>query len=546
MRPIILFFTLIAASALPQTENGSIDGRVVGPVVPRVYAQVQVILYGPSGSQTNRTTIGPDGRYHFENVSPGHYRLLVFTKKQETNGPDQLITLDPGQHLKDFDFRLFDPSTVRGKVTDSKGKGIDHLWVSLVQFISWEGQRYICGPAVPFYAITDSHGNYVIERVQPGNYYVIAENSPDSGPLEKYYRTYFPGTSDEQKAGTIHVDEGMTITSNLVMQTGPVRTVAGSVSVSKTLVKAGFPEHVNVFEFVLTSDSPIRGKPFEPRRMISKTNRLRGDGPEFELRGVPPGKYDVYPYLQNNGHSRNPDAMRIGDYRFVQTARVPIDVTSRDVANLKISVQPGIDLHGRIKPDPNGSVSLQNVYVQLRPRSYPEGLRPISLVSVNSSGEFLLPYLLDGAYSVRLENLPSDAYVSGVHGAKSSSYEEGAFTVSGNSVPPLEIDVSRNGGILEGFVQKPDGLEWADVIVTLIPDESARLNSGLYKVAKPDSSGHFRITGISPASYKLFAWNPVAPFQDLDFVREIEHLGKQVTVGLGVNPGVRITVTNLE
>ncbi|HET9129769.1 MAG TPA: hypothetical protein VFO86_02410, partial [Terriglobia bacterium] len=251
-----------------------------------------------------------------------------------------------------------------------------------------------------------------------------------------------------------------------------------------------------------------------------------------------PGEYDLYPYLQS----------RSSGNRAVYTARVPIDVTGGDIKNIKISVQPGKDISGRIKLEgidtARSRISLEHIKVQLVVQSPRFG--NTNLVSLNARGEFAFHNVLDGTYSVRLGNLPPDAYISSIRGSTSSSYEKSSFTINGDDPPSLEIGVTSPGGTLEGVVQKRDSLEWADIIVTLIPDGAERQNSWLYKTARLDSSGHFRISGIAPATYSVFAWKSLAPYQDPDFLREVEPLGKRVDLHIGENATVQINLTQLD
>jgi hypothetical protein len=83
----------------------------------------------------------------------------------------------------------------------------------------------------------------------------------------------------------------------------------------------------------------------------------------------------------------------------------------------------------------------------------------------------------------------------------------------------------------------------AGATVVLVP-ATARRNATLYDSTISDASGRFRLQGIVPGDYLLFAWEDVEPgaWRDPDFLRPFESLGRLVRVQANNNQVDAITM----
>uniref|UniRef100_UPI0015D77E11 hypothetical protein n=1 Tax=Nevskia soli TaxID=418856 RepID=UPI0015D77E11 len=71
--------------------------------------------------------------------------------------------------------------------------------------------------------------------------------------------------------------------------------------------------------------------------------------------------------------------------------------------------------------------------------------------------------------------------------------------------------------------------------VVLIPDTPNRSSHELYKTATLDQYGHYKITGVTPGSYSLFAFQNVERgiWEDPDYLKNIEKQGVAVSLAEG-------------
>jgi hypothetical protein len=94
----------------------------------------------------------------------------------------------------------------------------------------------------------------------------------------------------------------------------------------------------------------------------------------------------------------------------------------------------------------------------------------------------------------------------------------------------LEIVLGADGGTVVGSVVDARRQPAANVTVTLIPDESRRNRSDLYKTVSTDAGGRFTLQAVAPGVYTVFAWEDVDPanLHDPDFIRRFEAQGRPV------------------
>jgi len=119
--------------------------------------------------------------------------------------------------------------------------------------------------------------------------------------------------------------------------------------------------------------------------------------------------------------------------------------------------------------------------------------------------------------------------------------EEG-LRLNGPSTGFLEITINTNAGTVTGSVVGQDGPA-RNAVVVVVPDPTQRRRADLYKNVISGTDGTFRITGIAPGEYKVFSWIDVdaGAWQDPDFMKVYEELGKSIHIGEGSVASVEVT-----
>jgi hypothetical protein len=104
--------------------------------------------------------------------------------------------------------------------------------------------------------------------------------------------------------------------------------------------------------------------------------------------------------------------------------------------------------------------------------------------------------------------------------------------------------IGANAGRIEGAVVNARLEPLSNRTVVLVPDVRLRQRSDLYKIVSTDRAGRFRMQGVAPGDYKLFAWEDVetGAWQDPDFMRAYENRGSPVQIREGASENLQLTV----
>ncbi len=95
--------------------------------------------------------------------------------------------------------------------------------------------------------------------------------------------------------------------------------------------------------------------------------------------------------------------------------------------------------------------------------------------------------------------------------------------------------MSARGGVLEGHVTRSD--EAARAIILLAPAGKFSHVLSFYSQGVTDEAGHFRMEGLTPGSYKLYAFEAMeyGAWQDPEFLKAFESYGEKVEIAEGTN-----------
>ena len=148
----------------------------------------------------------------------------------------------------------------------------------------------------------------------------------------------------------------------------------------------------------------------------------------------------------------------------------------------------------------------------------------------------------DGSYTVRVFELPPDAYLKQVL-LNGQDVRESGFDISGGQAPgTLEVVIDTNGGRLQGVVTK-DGKVFTDAKVVLLPEDAATTkDDSLVKETTTDQYGAFVIRGIQPGDFRVFAFEQVeeGAWADPNFMSRIQDKGQEVEVSEGTEHTVQL------
>lgn len=238
---LLALCALQSVSAQTEKERGSISGQVKVDGKP---ARDITVIANPSftdpsklvesmlnKSASLKATTDSDGRYKFEDVPVGKYRLVPFApllvSASMEYGSEVTVTAD--SKTEGIDFSLLPGGVVTGKVTDSEGRPVIGEKISLkavkdptqpaldarlqttagasidsmMNDVMGSGRMYT----------TDDRGIYRIFGLRPGRYLVSAGGESDVFATmfklrQKRVKTFYPGVTEEAQAKQVEVKAG--------------------------------------------------------------------------------------------------------------------------------------------------------------------------------------------------------------------------------------------------------------------------------------------------------------------------------------------------
>lgn len=554
--PLAIFCLLWPLLAFAQTT--SIQGIVTraGGSDPLTKATVEIRIDEPNASLLNTITTEDDGRFVFQNLRPGRYRLTV--TRQGYVRPPLSITIAAGQAPSNIQLPMAATGAIFGHIYGSDGQPHGNLLVQALKATYPEGQRVL----TPVQNVaTNDLGEYRFFWLPPGRYYVAAI-PPDSEPVgfgmfrrsgygsmtlggtnsifmssgntdpaatppiareyeekryaDRYVPVYYSGTTDDQVASAIDIRAGTEFGGvNLVLAPVRERHVRGLILDGAT----GKPVEYGSIEIIDELQALRSGK-------TPDVNRETG---AFDLTVLPGTHTLAAGSASGSGYAT-------------------VHVADSDVENVVIRVAPGFDVTGRmtIEGRPGNNTDIGQLQLRLRRPGIPfRPTEPYSTPLPNGSftldgelGDFRInvaPILnvIPNNRGIKLPPNLANAYVKSIRLGNIDVLNEGLHLERRPDVP-LEIVLGTNPGTITGTVGA------GDIAVVLLPNLRGRID--LYQTTTSDPYGKFRFDKVSPGDYKLFAWSEVenGSWFDADFMRNYENRGAPIHVDEGRTLDVRV------
>jgi hypothetical protein len=495
-------------------ELCTVEGALVNSNNGEPVRKVQVSIYPAGGHGQQHTAItDTTGKFVLSEVEPGRYVMnaggsgypfQAYAQKTR-GGYNKLISLEPGQHEKGIVFRLAPGAAISGAVYDDDGDPV--VAANVQAYRSGRSGRNAGrnGPAGG--GQTDDRGNYRIFGLDAGQYHLLAERqNQNDGSDDVYLPTYYPNTSDPAQSTPVQVRPGDELTGmNLNMTRGHGLRVRGQV------IFSGGQKPQGVYIQLISAATKEFG--YNNRNYGAA---VQGENGEFEIRGVPPGSYNLI-----GGWN---------DGRKAYAGRVPVEVNAADLDGISLVLRSATNLQGRLRTDGDGPLDFSKLQVWLQPGD-PSGMGGGGGAEIKADGSFVVRNLFDGNYHIRVSGYPEQYYVKSARLGGSDVPLAALVLGNGQSPGPLEIQLSLNGGSVSGTVLN-DSQPAPGSLVVLVPDPPNRARDEMYSTKTTDQLGRFNMLGLPPGRFKLFAWEATEgiDFTDAEFLKQYEERGKSVTI----------------
>jgi hypothetical protein len=452
----------------------------------------------------------------FSGLVSGRY-LITSESFGSLRTEDAIVVLDPGER-KHVEIAVNPWATVTVRVVDTDGKPIQDARVQLPSLTWVDGRRVLSEVSVGAHE-NGGDGVFRITRVRWGEYYLRIQNPtpatarPGEDPLPMI--TYFPGVTDFRLATPIVV-RGQDI------DLGEVRMLRQKVfKVSGTIVRpatraATANSSLQFYVRFHDTGSPEDVFPIGPPQQGAFQNTQET---HFEISGLPAGTQSLYPSLTVGSVRYVSDIPMVTITDHVVTPKTVVTITDHDVEGLRIVLPDSVTLIGRVVVDENAATLLPSIRINLSPSEPIPGvvqsvltlrILPRTAVPEPRSGEFALQNLSAGIrYSLKVNGLQADGYVSDIRLNNLSIIDEGAFVATARE-QRLELEIGK-GGSIRGVVRDATSQVVERATVVLTPEPPRRENALLYKRTVTDGAGNFTFTGVAPGDYQVLAFRLAIP-----------------------------------
>lgn len=486
------------AKTAPTLPPGKVSGRVLRAAdnLPLLKAVVTITPEGRS-SEAMAVRSGANGGYEFLEVPPGRYQLraerngyVAQVYGQRGGGPGVTLTVQAGHRLEKLDLHLERAGVISGSVADEGNEPVEGLEVRAQRLRFQPGGRQRVTSART--TRTDDLGNFRLSGLAPGFYYVRAAGRGEGVSIGLaasafgYAPSYYPGATLREEAQRVQVVAGQeTPGVHIPVRSAPTYTISG----------------------VIIDTAPAAGSRrysigFGSGGSLASTSLDRDDG-TFTLRGMEPGEYNVVGMVsEGTGRQRK-------GYRAVKVLDADVRVV--------IEIGRTAEVRGEVQVEGKSDYPLSGIFVSLQPDD--ENAIAISSGIIENK-RFNLTDVPEGEYRFQIFSRSQEVYLKQVRCAGGEDFTDRAFRLTaGQVVDDCGLLLSRDVAQLAGAVTEQDQPA-AGAVVVLIPTDSAqRRNPRHTQVGQTDANGQFRIGGVIPGEYFVFAVpaSDDASYYDLEF-----------------------------
>jgi hypothetical protein len=494
-------------------ENlAAIEGHAVNAASgePIHKAVVRLSLRGANRVAAIIGSTDAGGKFHFKGVAPGEYDLSAERNGFLSASYDSVLSVKAGDDFKDITLKLLPAAIISGRVIDEDGDPVPGAEVTLLYRENFLGQNKIQRRAP---RSTDYRGEFYIDGLEPGRYFVSADHNRDSQPsnedrvvdsrgdtvLSRYALTYYPNVLLINDASQVEVVSGQE---------------AGGIEIrlrrSKTYRIAG---RIVGFEHVPAAGLDLIA--YQPRTGESYAAKLSANG-DFSVQCLLPGGYQLSLVEPGKGT--------------VGTTQVEIT----DADRTEVTINP--HLPSRVK--------LRIVVEGREPTPLPVLIGFLRKTPVDTSTSCILE---DGICAFR--DIEPGTYILGIRGPAHSYIKmvrAGSRTFSRRAIEvpegdlALEVVLSDVTGQIEGEVladgegTRGDKTEqrWSSTEVALVPVTAPDELFDIPHTTSLDQYGHFSFHDVQPGKYRLYAEEQIGIYRwsNPNFVREMESMGTEVEV----------------
>jgi hypothetical protein len=525
---------LVSCAGEPASDNvenkrqsATIEGvvREKGTEVP--ISGVTVFLVRPSDQPRLQTTTDGDGRFILEGLDQGRHLVAlvrdgyVVPARLDSSGYPFRVTT--AQTLSGVVFHLVPAGTISGRVLGEDGRPANRVEVQLLQTHYVMGRRQWSvanrgGVARQTRIETNDSGEFRAIGVDPGTYAI--RFVPHEVTVESFVPggksptpLLYPGVRDISKAGMVEVKPGKeTLVEDLKLMNQVRRWIRVAL-----INQSGEPLE-NFGSWHIEPSGWIGAQyPLVEQRVVNNYREFEPDSP---------GTYDITATWS--------------------TVKGPL------ATRMRVNYQ-GLDITTKMTIEKPQSTLTGSVVLQEKEGAAPRALAGVEVaigpdipyfIRSGPDGSLTLQALYPGRYKLgTVRGLPSDTFVLRVSQGARDVLKEDLIVEKGEV--KLDVVISTGASVLEGKVVDAKGQAVHNALVALVPEGALKERIdyyGAYESTHTDQNGSFNLRGITPGSYRVYAWAqaPAGGFRSAEFMKPFAGKGSLVKLELNGSANVEL------
>ncbi len=527
-------FAYAVAFAQP-SGRGVISGTVLdassGDAVRK--AVVTATWHGTPRAWATTQTDG-SGKFTIEGLPAGKYELRAVKSPLGTaiygansvRELGDLVTLADGEAHGGITLLFLRSSSISGHVVDPDGDPIPNASVNLLRSGRNLGERVLTNFRG---ANTDDRGEYKITGVDPGEYYLRCspnEMQRRGLPHEMVVSQYYGGSRESKDAAPLNLRGGEVLAGvdfHLIAERPA--TISGHVTNVPALDPPNEePNQVNGVRFNRMNRGGGR---------VSVNFSPAGDDSRGWSMGVGTQLPDYHFDIPENvpGRYRVEASTRVKDKTYYASQMVDAHEGANEIV---LALSPGVEVKGHLKIEGPAEHPVQSFTVALAPPGQ-EPMRQRHTAHVGKDGSFTIEDVPAGEWVMNITPNPGGIFEKSVRlGDKDVLYKR--IEIPPGSDAPLNIVLSSNMATVEGEVDAGGaGGDTKRAGILMVPAGKWHTLARLYHVETTDDAGKFKIHGVAPGKYKIFALEKISAsfYRNPESADLIDAFGEEFDVAEG-------------